>query len=87
MPGVTLVSSMSAQVHGQRNESTIAAAYRRWTLPMISSPRTGGSMIASGVQRPALITIEASMMPPHAQTAASNDSCRSGHVAWKKAGE
>jgi hypothetical protein len=87
MPGVTLVRSISAHVHGHRKESTIAAAYSRCTLPMISSPRTGGRMIARGVQRPALSTMEASMMPPHAHTAASKGSMRNGQTAWKNAGE
>ncbi|MEO6350833.1 MAG: hypothetical protein ABIP53_09290 [Candidatus Limnocylindrales bacterium] len=87
MPGVTFVSSISAHVCGHLKPSTIAAAYSRWMLPMISSPSTGGRMIASGVQRPADNTSAPSISAPHIHTAKLKGKARRGSSTCTNAGE
>ena len=55
-PGVTFVSSGSAQVADQRKPATIAAAISRWTLPEMISNETAGTAATAARGGPAATT-------------------------------
>ena len=82
MPGVIFVSSTSAQVAGQRNPSTIAAARSRWMLPPASSirPRTtpDGEPLAAGEHEhgPSRIPVQTAMKACHGSARIGSRSCR-----------